>query len=84
MNQATFAGSAKSELSQSNGTTGNTHTHVHTHNRAALQRSSHLLAGKKNKPKKHIFNLVPLETCGAFPVSMVMTKKLFGARERQK
>lgn len=31
MNWTTFAGSAKSELSQTNGTTGKTHTHTNTH-----------------------------------------------------
>lgn len=78
-----FVNSAKSELSQPNGAAENTHIHPHSHSEQssiAEKLSYTFVQGKKN----HIFTLVALETCGAFPVSMEMTSKNFGARERPK
>lgn len=62
-----------------------THPRSHTQNRAALQRSSHILARKKEKEKKKAYNfhLVPLETCGAFPVSMVTVIEFWSQREAE-
>lgn len=55
-----------------------TNTHVHTWSRAALQKSSLIFC------KKKYITLVPLATCGAFPVSMEMMSKSFSVRDRNK
>lgn len=54
------------------------YAHIHTSNGAVLQKSSHIFSENQN----NIFTLVPLATCGAFPVTMVMISKSLGARER--
>lgn len=49
-----------------------------------MQKNSLVLCQIKRKKKiNYIFTLVPLATCGAFPVSMVMMSESFGARERE-
>ena len=58
-----------------------THTHTHTQSTAALQKCSPILVSEVKE--KNIFTLVPLATWGAFPVSMVMTSKNFGAKETE-
>lgn len=87
MNRATFASSAKSELSQSNVGPPGIHTPTFTHSeQSSIAEKLSYTGTKKEKGKKKAYNfhLVPLETCGAFPVSMVTVIKSFGARERLK
>lgn len=52
MNWENFEESAKSEISQPNGTTGNTHIHPRSHSeqRSAGEKLSHTSSGKKKNP----------------------------------
>lgn len=86
MNWATFAGSAKSELSQSNVGPPGIHTPTFTHSEQSSIAEKLSYTGtkkRKGKKKKHNFHLVPLETCGAFPVSMVTVIEFWSQREAE-
>lgn len=57
------------------------YTHIHTENRA--EKLSYSIK-KKEEEKNHIFTLVTLATCGAFPVSIEMARVLEQEKDRNK
>lgn len=75
MSSAKFADSAKSELFQTNWMTGNTRLHPRSRSERSSTAESSPIPILFQIKNDLFFALVPLATCGAFPVSMVKLSK---------